>query len=230
MEAVVAVDSRECELNSLLHRSLRLMEDAMVQLETAGDPMDPQTQTTLATRLGAVREVLGRLSGVLAEHSAGIAADTALLETRALADAVQHCSDLVAPEGTGIEIIARIAPDAGGVIVGPLATVVLTGIRNAVRATRGALPHPPRIELIASITAHRELVILISDNAPGNLDKARPGRWRRSACNHDIDRGGLGLCRQIVSELGGRLHLSEGPSGRGNRLRVEVPVGRLTRP
>ena len=41
---------------------------------------------------------------------------------------------------------------------------------------------------------------------------------------------GLGLCRQVVSELGGRLELEPGDGDCGAVLRVEVPLRSLLEP
>lgn len=142
--------------------------------------------------------------------------------SRSIATAVREITEHLTPGSGDVELVSEVAPDASEVPVGPLEAVLCHGIRHAVEACldRGS---GGRVELSITVNTLAELVVLISDAGPGlrgDVPDPTPGR----TLAHHL---GLGLSREIVGQLGGRLLLSEGPSGRGLRLRIEVPVGRL---
>jgi sensor histidine kinase regulating citrate/malate metabolism len=81
------------------------------------------------------------------------------------------------------------------------------------------------VELSVAVEQGR-LVIAISDTGSGLSGGRTAGEAPRPG-GHGL---GLGLCRQVVSELGGRLALTPGHGGRGGVLRVDVPLGSLREP
>jgi signal transduction histidine kinase len=74
-------------------------------------------------------------------------------------------------------------------------------------------------------------VLTVDDDGPGVPESRREeifGRFVRLEDARDRDRGGVGLGLAIVAEIvdahGGRISVSDSPSG-GARFEVELPIG-----
>ncbi len=208
------------ELNSLLDGSLRLVALALRQLQPVGEVPDT-TLEAVAGKLRMVQDAMGRMAVVLER---AMRPDNRLSQVLAGSPSmnaeVGQILGLVAPlaDAHGVRVTAEVGPEAGGLPSGPLGTVLLNGLRNAIQACQGADGETPQVELRITVGSGERLVIEISDTGPGPRGNARPG-------GHGL---GLDLCRRIVADLAGRLELT----GRGTRpgviLTVEIPLRELT--
>ena len=221
----ISVGQLAHELNSLLDGSLRTLGLALRQLEPA--PGDRRSADAVVTRLQTARDAMWQMAELLERAMRdGGASSQVLYRARPLGVEIPRILALVGPlaESHDVAVRAEIGPEAGELHIGPLGAVLLNGLRNAVQACVRGGQDPKRVELTAGVE-QRHLVIRISDTGPGEVsgehrdDKAWPA-------GHGL---GLGLCRQVVSELGGRLELVPGPAG-GAVLRVEVPLRSLPQP
>jgi C4-dicarboxylate-specific signal transduction histidine kinase len=213
------------ELNSLLDGSLRTLGLALRQLEPA--PGDRRSADAVVTRLQTARDAMWQMADLLERAMReGGASSRVLSSDQPLAEEIPRILVLIGPlaESQGVAVRAEIGPEAGELPIGPLGAVLLNGLRNAVQACVRGGQDPKHVELAAGVE-QQNLVIRISDTGPGDVggEHRDNGTWPGG---HGL---GLGLCRQVVLELGGRLELVPGPAG-GAVLRVEVPVRSLPRP
>jgi signal transduction histidine kinase len=118
-------------------------------------------------------------------------------------------------EQAGVDLTLSVETRAGAVPAGPLGAVLMNGVRNAIEACTAGPSDLRRVETSIVLGAEDDrVVIVITDTGTGLTgDPARSD-----------GRGiGLGVCRSIVAEMGGRLALRDAPNGRGAVLQVEVP-------
>jgi signal transduction histidine kinase len=106
-----------------------------------------------------------------------------------------------------------------------LEQVVRNLVQNALRHARGA------VRVSASAARDDLAVLIVDDDGPGVPESRRQeifGRFVRLEDSRDRDRGGVGLGLAIVAEIvdahGGRISVSDSPSG-GARFVVELPIG-----
>jgi signal transduction histidine kinase len=143
-----------------------------------------------------------------------------------LAEAVHHAVDTVRPLADAAHVLLSVdvAPDASAMPAGPLGTVVMNGLRNAIEACAEPGVQLRRVELCAAVThTGRELSIVIADTGGGLASTADESGKTKSG-GHGI---GLGVCRDLVAELGGRCSLSNLPYGEGAAFHVVVPLRSL---
>ena len=164
----------------------------------------------VVTRLQTARDAKWQMAELLERAMRGGGATSQVLyRTRLLGEEVPRILALVYPlaEAHDVSVEAEIGPEAKELPIGPLGAVLLNGLRNAVQAcVRGQ--EPRCVELSAAVEGRR-LVIRISDTGPG--DVAAEARGGARTAGHGL---GLDLCRQVVSELGGRLELGPGAGRR----------------
>jgi C4-dicarboxylate-specific signal transduction histidine kinase len=211
------------ELNSLLDGSLRTLGLALRHLEPV--PGDRRSADAVVSRLQTARDAMWQMAELLERAMRdGGASSHVLNRARLLGEEIPGILALVGPlaESHDVAVRAEIGPEAGDVPSGPLGAVLLNGLRNAVQACVRSGQAPRRVDLTAQVEPP-DLVIRISDTGPGEVGDKHRGDPSPPA-GHGL---GLGLCRQVVSELGGRLELVPGPAG-GAVLRVEVPLRSLS--
>jgi C4-dicarboxylate-specific signal transduction histidine kinase len=224
--AAMSVGQLAHELNSLLDGSLRTLGLALRQLEpTRGDRRSAEA---VVNRLQTARDAMWQMAELLERAMRGGGATSQVLyRDRHLGDEVPRILALVRPlaDAHDVAVKAEIGPEARRLPIGPLGAVLLNGLRNAVQACVRGDGGPMRVELSAAVEEGR-LVILISDTGPGHAGGQAGGEapWPGG---HGL---GLGLCRQVVLELGGQLELVPGDGDCGAVLRVEVPLGSLLEP
>ncbi len=211
------------ELNSLLDgsmRTLRLAEAALVRTE------DVDAREALE-RLQVARAAMDDIAAVLGRAMGSCASGVELLGTdRTLAlEAERVVASLSAlAERADVELTLSVEPRAGAVPAGPLGAVLMNGVRNAIEACTAGPSDIRRVETSITLGAEDDrVVIVITDTGTGlSGDPARADR------NRSDGRGiGLGVCRSLVAEMGGRLALRNASNGRGAVLQVEVPRHRL---
>lgn len=232
------------ELRNMLDGSMRWLGLAAAALpdgEVSGD----------ADRLCAAREQILTVQGTLERMSSMV---NAALRSRTvpigspllgvssvvtLGMAIDHALDVVRPlaHERGVQVRVTIDPEAGGVPAGPLYTVVLNGVINAVQsigraAERDTLNPGGLVEVRAfRDRVHPDIVVDILDDGAGVDPSVRGERAFRHGVSTRADGHGIGLAisRQIVASLDGVISLAdredrEGSHRPGAVLRVRFPI------
>jgi signal transduction histidine kinase len=232
------------DLSNMLDGSMRWLSLAAAAMpaDERGNPGDDLTKAR--EQIGTVLSTLERMSTMVnaAMRSKSVPIGSALLGVSGMttiAMAIDHAVDVVRPmasaSGAGIKV--RIDPRAGRLPAGPLYTVVLNGLFNAVqsiaRATSAdALDPGGKIEVVARVDPKREETIIeIFDDGVGLDPKARNNRaFKHGVSTKDEHRGiGLSMAHQIVEQMEGIITLAqredrENSVRPGAVLRVCVPV------
>lgn len=231
------------ELRNMLDGSMRwlgLAAAALPEGEVAGD----------ADRLCEAREQILTVQGTLERMSSMV---NAALRSRSvpigspllgvssvvtLGMAIDHALDVVRPlaRERGVQIRVTIDPEAGTVPAGPIYTVVLNALVNAVQsigraAERDTLNPGGLVEIHTFTDAeHGEVVVEIADDGAGVDHRVRGERAFLHGVSTRADGHGIGLAisRQIVASLEGVISLAEredriGSHRPGAVLRVRIP-------
>ncbi len=155
-----------------------------------------------------------------------------------IAMAIDHAVDVARPLASqaGVQIKVRIDPRAGRLHAGPMYTVVLNALFNAIesigKSTKpDSLDPGGLIEIIARVDLKREeTVIEIFDDGIGLSAAVRNNKAFKHGVSTDEDHHGIGLsmAHQIVEQLEGVITLTErsdrqGMSRPGAVLRVCMP-------
>lgn len=165
-----------------------------------------------------------------------------------LETAITHAAEVVAPEAAehGVQITLSITPEAAAIPAGPLYSVILNALRNAVESIARAAPpkggvRTGLIEVIAALKpigpaddASVDLVLLeIRDDGRGLPGEEDPSRAFDFGYTTKPGGAGLGLAlaREVVREFGGMIELvrrtDRGSATRpGAALKVAYPVAR----
>jgi signal transduction histidine kinase len=235
------------DLAGLLDGSLRCLLLARRSLE-AGPPV--VELETARRQLDTVHSALERMSDLVqgAMSSAGGLSPTASHNRRravSLHDAVLHAAEVLIPEATqhGVRIETRIRERAAHLPGGPLYTVILNGIRNAMESIQraqsegsGAAARGGLIEIFAdagSLSAAGVVILRIEIRDDGRgLASLEEGR-RALDFGYSTKPGsvgvGLALAREVVREVGGTIELLSREDRRGTArpgalLRINYPV------
>lgn len=231
------------ELRNMLDGSMRwlgLAAAALPEGEVAGD----------ADRLCEAREQILTVQGTLERMSSMV---NAALRSRSvpigspllgvssvvtLGMAIDHALDVVRPlaRERGVQIRVTIDPEAGTVPAGPMYTVVLNALVNAVQsigraAERDTLNPGGLVEIHTFTDAeHGEVVVEIADDGAGVDRRVRGERAFLHGVSTRADGHGIGLAisRQIVASLEGVISLADredrvGSHRPGAVLRVRIP-------
>ena len=138
--------------------------------------------------------------------------------------------DLLAPEarGKGLALEQSIDPALPDDLVGDalrLRQVLVNLLANAVKYTdRGRVVVRARGEAIGE--GRLRLVVVVEDTGPGIDDASIAGlfvRWSRGASTKRGAGLGLGIARELVERMGGRIEARSGPTG--TTFTFAVPVG-----
>ena len=206
-------------------RSVRLAGqalDGVTQVEIEATELALQRLRTAETGLTSMAEILSRAMVEQVSPTVLLGGSQTLGEE---ADRVLESLKPLASEHN-VAILAEIEPEAAELSVGPLGAVLINGLRNAIESFAENDGTDRRIELSLSVDRAAGLLsIVITDTGPGLPDKSAHGRSGKPG-GHGL---GLGVCRDIIAELGGRLKLINVPFGRGAVLDVSVPIRRLSR-
>ncbi len=238
------------QLTVLAHELSNMLDGSMRWLTLAAAAM-PEAQSRNQDELSRAREqihtvlsTLERMSGMVnaAMRSRSVPIGSALLSVSSvttMAMVIDHAVDVVGPlaSASGVRIRVRIDPRAGRLPAGPIYTVVLNGLFNAVQSiakatSRDALDPGGLIEIIARVDPTREETIIeIFDDGAGVDRRARNNRAFAHGLSTKNRHPGIGLAisRQIVEQLEGVITLTEREDRSGSRrpgalLRVSIPL------
>ncbi|MEM9373154.1 MAG: HAMP domain-containing sensor histidine kinase [Planctomycetota bacterium] len=231
------------ELRNMLDGSMRWLGIAAAALPE-GD-VDREAEKLLAAReqILLVHGTLERMSSMVnaALRSRSVPLGSPLLgvsDAVSLGMAIDHAVDVVRPLASekGVSIAVGIDPEAGTFPAGPLYTVVLNGLMNAVQSIGQAGVHDRlnpggQVDITANVDREREeIVVEVRDDGVG----LPPGLRDETPFRHGFTtRGdgygvGLALARQIVESLEGVISLCERDdrsdrARQGAVLRVQIP-------
>lgn len=240
-------------LTVLAHDLSNMIDGSMrwLGLAIASIPEDELERTDPASRLAAAREqietvhnTLERMSSMVnaAMRSKTVPIVSPLLgvsSTVTVGMAIDHAIDVVRPlaAAAGVRLTAQIDVGAGEQIAGPLYTVVLNALFNAVQSVERAVVQTPMdpgglVRVHARLDPNRdEIVIEIIDDGVGLDPDFGSADLFRHGCTSDPTRSGIGLsmCKQIVEQLEGVIELSTrvdriDKKRPGAVLRVRVPI------
>jgi len=231
------------ELRNMLDGSMRWLGIAAAALPE--NEVEQEAEKLLAAReqIMMVHGTLERMSSMVnaALRSRSVPIGSSLLgvsDAVSLGMAIDHALDVVRPFASerGVQIKLTLEPDAGTAPAGPMYTVVLNGLMNAVQsigkaAEKDTLNPGGVIDIAATIDpAREEIVIEISDDGLGIAPAARgENAFRHGVTTREEGYGiGLALARQIVESLEGVITLADrsdrtGTGRLGAVLRVRIP-------
>ena len=220
------------ELSSLIDGTMRY-----VALARAGIEATPTLRAgeEASHQLDAAASALERMAEMI--HSAmrpcagGVGSiDGAMSSNRSLLDAAQHAIEVIRPLAAerGVALSLNAPTGLESTPAGPLYTVLLNGVRNAVEACARNGRVDVQIGLFPRVGGGVEVRVDVLDDGVGppriaNRDVFEPG-FTTKPSGTGI---GLSLCRDIVQQLGGEIELrprSGAPDGRGAHLRVRCPL------
>lgn len=231
------------ELRNMLDGSMRWLGIAAAALP--GDEVEQEAEKLLAAReqIMLVHGTLERMSSMVnaALRSRSVPLGSSLLgvsDAVSLGMAIDHAVDVVRPFASehGVNVGVHIDTEAGTFPAGPLYTVVLNGLMNAIQSIGLAGRHDKlnpggRVDVTATVDRVREeIVVEIRDDGVG-VDRAVSGEnaFRHGVTTREDGYGvGLALARQIVESLEGVISLTDhedrvGQARRGAVLSVRIP-------
>ena len=231
------------DLSNMLDGSMRWLGLAAAALPEEDRSKDAENLTKAREQIGTVLSTLERMSTMVnaAMRSKSVPIGSPLLGVSSvvtIAMAIDHAVDVVRPLAgqAGVRIDVRIDPRGGRLPAGPMYTVVLNGLFNAVesisKATRpDSLDPGGLIEIVARVDSKREeTVIEIFDDGIGLDSCVRNNRAFKHGVSTNKDHQGIGLsmAQQIVEQLEGIITLTQrenrqGTSRPGAVLRVCIP-------
>lgn len=236
------------ELSGLLDGSLRWLCIAQRSLSTA--KIDSEELSAVSRHLdtiqGAMERMVDLIGAAMKGSSSVIGSHTLSAESGiTLKEAIEHAAQVVVPQADdrGIAIDTAVAPDLAAMPAGPVYSVILNGLRNAVESIIGAqdvqrIRSGGLIEVHAGLShpqdargkTHTLVYIEIRDDGAGITNGEAQGKAFEFGYTTKPGGVGLGLAvsREIVRELGGVIELSRRDdrpaSGRnGAVLRISYP-------
>lgn len=237
------------DLGNLLDGTMRCL--SLAQQTLRRDSGVPDEVSGALQKLEIAYGALERMADLVhaaMRGSGSVVGSPTLMPTRpiTLQEAIEHAADVLRPdaESRGIAIGVSVSAEAAGIAAGPLYSVILNGIRNAVEAIGRAEPDEHgnrrgRVEIVACLRPHRPgddpgihtALIEIRDDGRGFPGSGDP------ACAFDLGFStkprslglGLALAREVVREAGGTIELVRRtdvatPGRQGMILRIYQPV------
>jgi signal transduction histidine kinase len=231
------------DLSNMLDGSMRWLSLAAAAMPEDQQNDVPEDLTRAREQIGTVLSTLERMSTMVnaAMKSKSVPIGSPILgvsEAVNIAMAIDHAIDVVRPMAgaVGASIKVRIDPRAGRQPAGPLYTVILNGLFNAVQSIGSAtnvdsLDPGGQIEVVARVDPKRdETVVEIFDDGIGLDRKVRNNQAFKHGVSTKNDHSGYGLsmAHQIVEQLEGIITLMqredrESATRPGAVLRVCVP-------
>lgn len=217
------------DLANLLDGSMRCLGLARRalgrELAVVGAEEVEETRRQVDTVYGALERMADLIQAAM-RGSASVAGSPSIAASRpiTLQEAIAHAARMVAPEAQGlrVRIDVSFADELAAVPAGPMYTVILNGLRNALESI-GRLPESARrdggrVEVLAMArnspkAGRRFLVIEVLDDGAGIRSAAQGARAFRIGSSSKP--GGLGvglaLAREVAREVAGTIELRPRP-------------------
>lgn len=231
------------ELRSLLDGSIRWL--ALADRTLSGADADPveRARGQLDTVRGALMRMADLVNAALKSRHLSLGSPMLTGSDQAsLSEAIEHAAAVVRPraEELGIRIVIDVDPQAGATPSGPIYSVMLNGISNAIDAVEAAqdLASGGEIHITArtddrASDGRRRIAIEISDDGTGLPAQVSPTKlFEPNYSTKPGPRGvGLAVCASILRELGGTIALTPRPERCGMQrpgacLRIAFPEPR----
>jgi signal transduction histidine kinase len=244
------------DLAGLLDGSLRCLLLARRSLAAAGPRAELQTARR---QIETVYQALERMADLVHAAMSGAGGMASVMQRKqpsmTLGDSILHAADVLLPEAeqNGIAIETRISDRAGCLPVGPLYTVVLNAMRNALESIERAQTDPARLNADArsprNAPVHGGLIEVYADVGPasaagviilhieirddGHGVESEESARRAVDVGYTTKRGSLGiglaLAHDVVREVGGSIELRrredrKDPLRPGAVLRIRYPM------
>ncbi len=249
-EVDASVESSQ-HLTTLAHELSNMLDGSMRWLGLAAAALPKEERSKSVNELNQAREQINTVQSTLermstmvnaALRSKSVPIGSPILGVSSvisIAMAIDHAVDVVRPHASqaGVRIDVRIEPDAGRSPAGPMYTVLLNGLFNAVqsigRATQAdALDPGGLIEIIAKLDRKRdEVVIEMKDDGVGIASSMRNNKaFQHGATTRDDGHGmGLAISHQIIEQLEGIITLCAREDRTdtlrpGAILRISIPI------
>ncbi|MEL6330846.1 MAG: HAMP domain-containing sensor histidine kinase [Planctomycetota bacterium] len=208
------------ELRGLLDGSLRWIRLAMRGLDVSGvRPGEEEIERTrrqietVSAALERMAELVGATAGGPLRRAAG--AGATLLES------AEHAAEVVRPVAfdSGVRVLVEVDDRVGRLPAGPMYSVMLNGLRNALESVEEALgagDAPGEGLIVLRVSGDdRELRMEIEDDGAGPPEVPAGStafdHGFSTRCGAAGDRGlGLAIARGVLEELGGRIELVRG--------------------
>lgn len=246
--AVERITALTHDLGGLLDGSLRWLGLARRSLQAArlDEARVHEVEGQLDTVRGALERMVDLINATMKASSSVVGSAT--LSTTSgitLKEAIEHAAQVVLPqaEERGIAIDVGVSQDLHAMPSGPMYSVILNGVRNAVESIIGAqdaarVRSGGLIELHASLThpkdgrgkTHTLVIVEIRDDGAGITNGEAAGKAFEFGYTTKPGGTGLGLalCREVIRDLGGVIELTRRDdrpaSGRpGAVLRITYP-------
>ena len=212
------------DLSNMLDGSMRWLGLAAAALPEDQRAEDAQNLVKAREQINTVLSTLDRMSTMVnaAMRSKSVPIGSPLLGVSSvvtIAMVIDHAVDVVRPLASqaGVRIDVRIDPRAGRLAAGPMYTVVLNGLFNAVQSIAkvtkpDSLDPGGLIEIVARIDSKREETIVeITDDGVGLDASVRNNRAFKHGVGTNEDHQGIGLsmAHQIVEQLEGIITLTQ---------------------
>ncbi len=238
------------ELSGLIDGSMRTV-NLVLSARERPDEITRQSQD-LDRRLRTVRAALEQMAGMvqaaIRDGSAAAPRRRPALAPLTLADAVEHAVAIHEPLAVehAAKVLVSVDPSARGLPAGPMYTLVVNGVRNALeslsrrvdtpdQAADPAQPTPParQVEIDVRLSplgdgGRRQVLVTISDTGVGPPVPQRTVRGRPFQPGFSTKPGGAGLglalCRDLLMQFAGAVELSPRDDGPGAILRARYPA------
>ena len=220
------------EVNNLLDGSMRQVGLVLHRVECVQAhnvelaDMDRRLKSVLVSM-----QQMGRLVEQAGNNKVPIGGDLGNVIT--VEESVEHACAMFEQRAAihGIAISRQVEAEAGNLPAATLPCVLLNGAKNAIEAMCRR-PNPGVITIgarVGELSGTKRLILEISDEGPGlpqqllGKDVFAPGVTSKLS-GLGI---GLGIVRQAVTEIGGKVELSPREGGPGMMLRAIIPIERL---
>jgi len=206
------------ELNNLLDGSLRSLNQARRTLEADVSVTESEALEDVRQRVETVCGALQRMCELVTTAMSDVAGSGGAIagEPTSLAAAAAHAVRVVAPVAAERRVTVEMLDSdlADQVLAGPVYTLLLNGLLNAVESVARS-GRPGRVELAIGVKRGRGrapaiVTIEITDDGEGLPRAVEPATLFEPGVTSKPDGFGVGLalCRQVAEDLAGEITLT----------------------